>query len=261
MFRAAKQNRIFQDVVDQIQENILAGKLKSGEILPGEKELQEIFGVSRGTMREAMRVLEQKGLVGIKPGAGGGAFVKGVPYGNVGESLELLIRHKKVSLQHLAEFRECVEGDMAALAAGRAGEEEITELKALLRELRRCLDGGTRKMDAFINTDKQIHLKLAFISQNPVYISLQQSIHDNIDRYFQAFLSMQTPELQENYDDLCRIVKAVEKGETELARRLARQHVLKFNHYMSEPNRPAEKTRVINKIVSSAKHAAMTMEE
>ncbi len=72
MFQKAKQNRIFQDVVDQIQEAILQGRLKAGNKLPSERELQEIFQTSRGTLREALRVLEQKGLITIKTGVSGG---------------------------------------------------------------------------------------------------------------------------------------------------------------------------------------------
>ena len=63
MFKAAKQNRIFQDVVEQIQETILSGKLTPGEMLPPERELKEMLQVSRGTLREALRVLENKGLI------------------------------------------------------------------------------------------------------------------------------------------------------------------------------------------------------
>ena len=76
LFRAAKQNRIFQDVVEQIQEAIIEGHLKVGDRLPPERELKEMLQTSRSTLREALRVLEQKGLIEIKLGMGGGAVVK-----------------------------------------------------------------------------------------------------------------------------------------------------------------------------------------
>jgi DNA-binding FadR family transcriptional regulator len=68
MFKRAKQNRVFQDVVDQIQDAILSGKLPPGSKLPAERDLKEMFNTSRGTLREALRVLEQKGLIEIKLG-------------------------------------------------------------------------------------------------------------------------------------------------------------------------------------------------
>ncbi|MBW2297456.1 MAG: FadR family transcriptional regulator, partial [Deltaproteobacteria bacterium] len=114
MFHAASQNRIFQDIVDQIQEAILEGRLQTGDILPSERDLKEMFNTSRGTLREALRVLEQKGLIEIKLGVGGGSVVKEVSVDKISESLALLIRTQRVSLNHLAEFREAVEGIIAA---------------------------------------------------------------------------------------------------------------------------------------------------
>ncbi|MBN2123894.1 MAG: FadR family transcriptional regulator, partial [Deltaproteobacteria bacterium] len=116
MFRKAKQNRIFEDVVEQIQEAVLEGRLEPGSKLPSERDLREMFNTSRGTLREALRVLEQKGLISIKTGVTGGAVVNALTTSKVSESLDLLIRYQKVSLSDLAEFREGVEGIVAGLA-------------------------------------------------------------------------------------------------------------------------------------------------
>lgn len=232
MFRAAKQNRIFQDVVDQIQEIILSGKLSPGNMLPSERELKDKLQVSRGTLREALRVLEQKGLIEIKLGVGGGAMVKGVGYEQVGESLALLIRYQKISLFHLAEFRKTIEGDVAALAAKRALPDDIERLKDLLDKARKCTKQGQSYVAEFIGIDKEIHLAIAEISQNPVYVSLQHTVHDNIDQYYETFLSMQEREMKENFQDLSNIILAIETHNQREARSLAREHVLRFNHYM-----------------------------
>jgi DNA-binding FadR family transcriptional regulator len=232
MFRAAKQTKVFQDVVQQIQEAILDGRLKTGDTLPSERQLKEMFNISRGTLREALRVLEQKGLIEIRLGVGGGSVVKDVDAQQVSESLGLLIRSQKVSLNHLAEFREDVEGIVAAHAARRSNQADILRLKKLVDRARKCIEGGITQRDAFIEIDKQIHMTLARVAENPIYISVLHSIHDNIHRYYDQFLSMEERELQENYQDLCDIVKAVEKGQTDNARRLARGHVHRFNQYM-----------------------------
>jgi DNA-binding FadR family transcriptional regulator len=232
MFKAAKQNRIFQDVVEQIQETILSGKLKPGEMLPAERELKEMLQVSRGTLREALRVLEQKGLIEIKLGVGGGAVVQDMSYDQMNESLALLIRYQKVSLQHLSEFRVGVEGRVTALAAARATSADVIRLKSLLEEAREFVDKGSEFQKEFVEVDKQIHLALAEITGNPVYISLHHTVHDNIDQYYEAFLSMKQRELEENFTDLGSIIDAVEKKDVEQARQLAEAHVLRFNHYM-----------------------------
>jgi DNA-binding FadR family transcriptional regulator len=84
-------------------------------------------------------------------------------------------------------------------------------------------------------------MTLAEVAQNPIYISVLHSVHENIHRYYDRFLSMEERELQENYQDLCDIAEAVEKGRTDHARRLARDHVRRFNQYMKRREQ-AEKT-------------------
>ena len=241
MFRTASQNRIFQDVVNQIQEAILEGKLKTGDILPSERELKEMFNISRGTLREALRVLEQKGLIEIKLGIGGGSVVKALNTEQISESLALLIRTQNVSLNHLAEFREGIEGIITAQAAERAKKTDIQVLKELLEEARACIEMGSSHRDTFIDIDKQIHLTLAKITGNPIYQSLMYSVHENIHRYYDRYLSMEERELNENYQDLCDIVSAVAQGLADEACLLAQSHVHRFNRYMKNRARQQQK--------------------
>ena len=234
MFQAAKQTKVFQDVVEQIQEAILDGRLKTGDTLPAERELKQMFNISRGTLREALRVLEQKGLIEIKLGVGGGSVVKSVNADQMSESLGLLIRSQKVSLNHLADFREDVEGIVAAYAARTKTPDHIRELKNLLAEAQKCVEFGSSRRNAFIEIDKQIHMKLAEITGNPIYSTILHSIHENIHRYYDRFLSMNKKELEQNYRDLCDIIQAVESGDGDQARKVAQSHVKRFNGYMKK---------------------------
>jgi DNA-binding FadR family transcriptional regulator len=232
MFREAKQNRIFQDVVDQIQDAILQGTLKPGDKLPPERELKEIFGASRGTLREALRILEQKGLVTIRTGVAGGAVVNALTTDQVSESLDLLIRYQKVSLKDLGEFREGVEGIVAGLAVERVKKKDIQHLKKLLADAKTHLDEGASGWDEFIQVDNQLHMALARISGNPIYESVLQTIYDNIHRYFDQFLPREEELLKENYKDLCEIVEAVENGQAAKVSLLVQNHVYRFNRLM-----------------------------
>ncbi|NNL77630.1 MAG: FadR family transcriptional regulator [Desulfobacterales bacterium] len=234
MFRAAKQSRIFQDIVDQIQEAILSGSIKSGEKLPSERELKEMFQTSRGTLREALRVLEQKGLIQIKLGVGGGAMIKTANTEQIGESLDILIRSQKVSLSHLCEFREGVEGDVVALAAERATNADIKRLKELLKEAKRHAEKGGSHRDPFLEVDKKIHLALSQISRNPIYISVLKMVHNNIHSYLDSFLHMEKRELMENYQDLYDMVQALEKGDAAKSKSIAQSHVRRFTEYMEK---------------------------
>jgi DNA-binding FadR family transcriptional regulator len=234
MFRQAKQNRIFQDVTNQIEEAILKRKLNAGDKLPSERELQETFKVSRGTLREALRVLEQKGLISIKTGAKGGAVVRAVTAEQASDSLSFLFRYHKVSLHDLAEFREAVEGNVTALAAERATEEDIGHLKRLLQKAEIVSEQGPSRWDEFINTDNQLHMALTRMARNPVYETVLQIVHDNIKPYYDSFLPRSRKMLRENYQDLSEIVNAVQKGRASEARLLAQAHVQRFNRFMEK---------------------------
>jgi GntR family transcriptional repressor for pyruvate dehydrogenase complex len=234
MFQQAKQSKVFQNVVDQIQDAILQGRLKAGSKLPAERELKELFKTSRGTLREALRVLEQKGLITIKTGVNGGAIVEALSTTQVSESLDLLIRYQRVSLRDLAEFREGVEGIVAGLAVERVKGKDIKYLKRLLADAKTLLDEGASGWDAFLRVDNQLHMMLAHIAGNPIYESVLQTIYDNIHRYFDQFLPREEGLLRENYRDLCEIVEAVENGQAAQVRLLVQNHVYRFNRLMEK---------------------------
>jgi GntR family transcriptional repressor for pyruvate dehydrogenase complex len=232
LFRVAKQNRIFQDVVEQIQEAIIQGHLKVGDRLPAERELKEMMQTSRSTLREALRVLEQKGLIEIKLGMGGGAVVKAVSSDLVAESLDLLIRSRQVSLRHIAEFRERVEGDVVRLATSRLKDADIDALDKLLEEARDSIDRGAGAVPDFLTADINIHQYFAKITGNPIYTSLFKTIHNNMRRYFEEYLFKEVSEMKEDLRDLENVVAAMKKGDAELACKILCNHVRRFNTYM-----------------------------
>ncbi len=241
MFKKATQNRVFQNVIDQIQEAVLQGKLQEGEKLPAERELSQLFGTSRWTLREALRVLEQKGLITIKTGARGGAFVKTVHHDTVSESLALLIRSQKVLLKELAEFREGIEGIVAGLAASRATVRDIEGLKSLLEEARANMEAGLSNWQEFIRVDSRLHMALARISRNAMYELVLNTVHDNINRYYDRLLAKEGRVMKRNYRDLCRMVEAVENGRDEQACDVAREHVRWFSRLMMSRQQESEK--------------------
>jgi len=240
MFKEAKQNRIFQDVVEQIQDAILEGKLKPGDKLPPEREMREMFRSSRGTIREALRILEQKGLINIKTGVSGGAVVNALNTNQISESLDLLIRYQRVSLRDLAEFREGVEGLVAGLAAERATNNDIDRLERLLVEAESHLEQGISHWDEFIKVDNNLHLALAQIAGNPIYESILKTVYENIRLYFSRFLPKKDELLRENYKDIWEIVGAVKNREAAKANLLAQNHVYRFNRLMEEKARQPE---------------------
>lgn len=231
-----KPNRIFQEVVEQIQKAILDGSLKPGDMLPPELKLADMFATSRGTIREALRVLEQKGLIEIKVGTGGGATVKAVDTGKMVEVLDLLVQSQKVSFNHLAEFREAVEGIAAGLAAERSTKKDIQRLHSFLTEFRNLFKEDSADWKDFVRIDVQLHIAIAEIVGNPLFIAVLQMIHQNILGTYERFSLKDESILKENYQDLCDIVEAVEKGRAKDARFLSQYHVKKFSGYMEKKN-------------------------
>ncbi len=242
LFRKAKQSRIFQDVVEQIQSAILDGRIKPGDKLPAERELGEIFGTSRGTLREALRVLEQKGLIEIRLGVGGGAIAKDPGGEQITESLDLLIRSQKISLSHLAEFREDVEGTVTGMAAERATDDDIRHLQDLLELAKISWESGGAQWTEFMRVDEKVHMFMARISGNPIYEYILRTVHDNIHIYYDRYLPWGPKELNENYDDLCQLVAAVADKNAKRAVRMAREHVRRFNSYMEKKKRKINTT-------------------
>lgn len=232
IFKKAKQNRIFQDVVEQVQEAIISGRLKAGQQLPPERELKEQFNVSRGTLREALRVLEQKGLIEIKTGVAGGTIVRGVNTDKVTESLALLIRFKKVSLKDLAEFRRGIEGDVAAIAARRAGTDDVARLKSLLTKAQQQLEAGPTEWDDFVHTDEEIHGAICEITGNPLFMSVLATLYHNIHIYYESYLPMEEAILRENHRDMVTLVEAIINGNADRARAIAQEHVERFTQHM-----------------------------
>ncbi|MBT8372739.1 MAG: FadR family transcriptional regulator [Desulfobacterales bacterium] len=235
-FTKLKQNRIFQRVVDQIQAAILDGSLKPGNKLPSEMKLKSMFDTSRGSIREALRVLEQKGLIEIKVGANGGAIVKTVDTEKITESLELLIQSQKMSLDHLSEFREGVEGLVTALAAERATDGDRRSLKALLAEADNLFNKKGDVWHELVRLDTRLHMSIAEIARNPVYEAVLRMVHTNIHGYYERFSLKNINLLKENYQDLCDIVHAIETGQVNEARSRAQHHVRKFSRYMKIEN-------------------------
>jgi DNA-binding FadR family transcriptional regulator len=234
MFKEAKQNRAFEDVILQIQEAILHGSLKVGDKLPSERQLREVFKVSRGTLREALRALEQKGLINIKTGAHGGAFICPINNRLMSESLNLMLRHQKITLKELAEFREAVEGFVAAKAAQKAKKADLKQLTNLLKSIRNHLDASPFDWKAVIIKDSEFHLSLSRIAGNRVFESILDTIYENIYKYFDRFLSKKRRLQEKNYQDLCKITEAIRKRDPQKAQDHVQEHVRYFNRMMED---------------------------
>ena len=225
MFIQAKQNRTFEDIILQIQESILEGKIKPGEKLPSERNLREIFKVSRGTLRESLRALEQKKLIHIRTGVNGGAFVCQANTDQISEGLDLLIRYRKITLRELAEFREILEPEVAFRAAQKIKDKDIKELRNIVRSIKNHLDSDDLRWDEVMAEDKEFHVSLARLSGNRLLESVIDSFHNLINRNFLRVLPRERWVLEVIYNNLDKTVMAMEKRDSKKVQALALEHV------------------------------------
>jgi GntR family transcriptional regulator, transcriptional repressor for pyruvate dehydrogenase complex len=231
-FKKMKPLKSYQHVVAEIQTAICDGNIKEGHKLPSEMKLKDMFDTSRGTIREALRVLEQKGLIAIKTGVKGGARVQGANTKTMQDSVGILIRQKKVSLQHLAEFRKMMEGHISEQAALMRTDKDILEINKLLDQAKKHIETKPSEWDKFHKMDANFHQILARIAKNPLVEANLSIIHENIQTYYHQYLPWSEDLLDDNFKDLCDITKAIINKDSKTARSLAENHVSKFNSLM-----------------------------
>src|SRR5258708_4469808 len=173
MYTPIQSVRVFEQVAEQIEKRILDGELRSGDRLPTERHLAEQFHVSRTAVREAMKILAQKGLVGVRGGRG--TIVIDGANGAMQDSIDLVMKLRVGEVggsNNLVEVREILEIEIAALAAARATEKEI----AAMREAVKIMDESLDDADAFIAADNRFHEALAQATQNTLIFILVNSI-------------------------------------------------------------------------------------
>lgn len=171
MYQPIQSERLYERIVNQIERLIVAGNLKVGDQLPAERELAEQFAVSRTAVREAIKALREKGLVEIRLGRG--TFVTNGASGAVRRSLGLLMKDTN-SFANLVEVREILEPEIAALAATRVTDENISAMTEAVETMETALENA----EIFVEADLDFHLALAEATQNPVIPTLVDSIVD-----------------------------------------------------------------------------------
>src|SRR6201997_2735032 len=219
VYKAVRTSRLYEQIVQQIEESILKGALKPGDQLPAERELAQNFGVSRTAVREAVKALREKGLV--EAYSGRGTFITNGTSQAIRQSLDLMSRiGQQEGLAHLAELRQILEPEISALAAERIEEQ----LLATMREAVATMDRSLHDPDGYIEADLDFHLALAEAAGNPLILSLLDSIVGLLrEQRMRIFAVNGGPERGQFHHK--RILAAVERGDTDAARELMRDHL------------------------------------
>jgi GntR family transcriptional repressor for pyruvate dehydrogenase complex len=219
MYKAVQTSRLYEQIVQQIEESILQGTLKEGDQLPAERELAQQFGVSRTAVREAIKALHEKGFVDAFPGRG--TFIANGNSNSMRQSLDRILKSgTSDGAAHLVEIREILEPEIAALAAARADDQDL----ATMREAVSVMDNARHDADAFIEADLDFHLSLAEAAANPFVLSLIDSIVGLLrEQRMRIFYVDGGPERGQIHHK--RILDAVERRDSREAREAMQAHL------------------------------------
>jgi GntR family transcriptional repressor for pyruvate dehydrogenase complex len=168
------QGRLVDRVAQEIERLILDGVLEAGVKLPPQRELAEQIGVSRTVIREAMHILETKGLLESRHGFG--TLVRQVSPDQFTQSMSWLLRSTKISLDDLHQVRSIVEVENVRLAALNATPEGTQNLRRILEEM----DSAKSDIQQFADKDAEFHTALAQMTDNPLLTLLIDTIRDLI---------------------------------------------------------------------------------
>jgi GntR family transcriptional repressor for pyruvate dehydrogenase complex len=170
-FEAIRKNRVHEEVAKQI-ERLIVQKLQPGDKLPGERELAEMLGVSRSSIRDAIRRLEIVGLV--EPRQGAGTVVREISTATLVSPLANVIAHRRQLVGELLDFRRMLEPPLAARAATHASNGEIAGMDEILRRQ----DKKIRQGELAVEEDTEFHYRIALASGNSVVLKVMDVVMD-----------------------------------------------------------------------------------
>jgi GntR family transcriptional repressor for pyruvate dehydrogenase complex len=173
LFEKITHNRTADAVTEQIELLILQGILRPGDRLPGERELSGQVDVSRPILREALKALEERGLVASRPGEG--TFVADLMGSVFSEPLVALIRRHPGAVGDYFEFRRMIEGWSAALAAERATEADREILRRLVADMAEAHAAAEREREAAL--DIEFHTAVGEAAHNVVLMHTLRSLY------------------------------------------------------------------------------------
>jgi len=180
-FRPVATRRAFEEIASQIRGRLARRALRAGDRLPPERELAEQFHVSRNTLREALRSLEIAGLLELKKGATGGAFIKEGGGDAAVAGLADLYHLGAIKPEHLTEARIVIGTEVARLACLRRTPADLAALRRNVEEAEAATAEGDVARRAAVNYE--FHRLLARAAQNPVLIVLTDALME-MTRHF-----------------------------------------------------------------------------
>jgi GntR family transcriptional repressor for pyruvate dehydrogenase complex len=237
LFTPIKKTRIAEEVADRIRELMLDGTFPAGKPLPSERHLAERFGVSRGSIRDALRTLETIGLVETRHGQG--TFPLELSVDRLVAPLASVMSYRADLQDELLDVRRMFEPAVARVAALRASEEDLADLQRILDAQRQKLKSG----QSAIAEDTAFHAILARSTRNRVVMSIMATLNDLlVESRTQSLL--QTGRPARSVEGHEAVVAALRRRDAEGASQAMYSHIDQIAdlqlHARKNPNPPAK---------------------
>jgi GntR family transcriptional regulator, transcriptional repressor for pyruvate dehydrogenase complex len=219
-FQPLNEKRNFERIVDLVKEKVFFGEFRPNDRLPTERELAETLRVSRLSVREAYRALELFGMVEIRRGNEGGAFIRGPSRRSIVQSVSDLFRFQGITLQEWTEARLLLELDIGRLATKRANEKDYDRLEGLIKEAHDKIKSGIPAHEEHI----RFHLSFAELSRNRILYTAYNSMMDLLLNNLKA-LSATLEHSRMATQAHTRIIAALKKGNFDHLSTVIEEHV------------------------------------
>jgi DNA-binding FadR family transcriptional regulator len=228
VFEPVQSVRAYERVVEQIEEAILSGRIRPHDRLPSERELMRTFAVGRGTIREALRVLQSKGLVRSRHGDPNGPEVLPLSTDRLRDSMAALARVEHLSLRELLQFRIVVESQAYRLAAQLATAEQLAGLDEALAAMERAVEEGE---EAFAQADLAFHARVAQAAGNKLFgvsSSVLGAVVGDLMRSKISHAADHRAQMRESCRRHARVLAAVREHDGDRAAALARRSIYDY---------------------------------
>jgi len=222
-FAQVRATRAHEHIVEQLQELILSGKLPAGSRLPSERAMMAEFNVSRPTVREALRVAENMGLISVRPGDPGGPKVLGTPSIGVKRVFDGMLQAGCASALELLEMRIVLDCSAAALASMQP-RDHLADLRNIYRKMQTTTD-----LHEFAELDLKFHEAVIVASGNRLFYLVFQAMDESIRKLIESSLtSSKRHSREETLQHHGAIVDAIQSGDANLAADKVRMHLYEF---------------------------------
>lgn len=221
------RRKLADQVVDQVKFWLMSKNIKPGDRLPQEKELIEIFGVSRGTMREALKALEVQGLIRITAGRSGGAAVAEVGYETAAGLLSNYFYFQQLNAAEIYDLRKMLEPEMAASVVGRLSEADFLELERLIEVCTNVPDTPEARRRQRLD-ELEFHNVLAKRAPNKLHAFICRFINKVLSDQVVFKRMYQERQLRidrENHDAHCELLEAYRARDRERVHRAMTRHM------------------------------------